>query len=47
MPTLVIEKISKNKKILKIFHYARFDVGILKHAFKINIEKIVIKKNLL
>ena len=31
-------KILKNKKILKIFHFARFDVGILKHTFKINIE---------
>ena len=33
-------KLLKNKKILKIFHYARFDVGLLKYALKINIENI-------
>ena len=30
-------KILKNNKIQKIFHYARFDVAIFKHNFKINI----------
>ena len=37
-------KILKNKKILKIFHYARFDVGILKYTFNINIENIYCTK---
>ena len=37
-------KILKNKKILKIFHYARFDIGILKHTFNINIENIYCTK---
>ena len=37
-------KLLKNKKILKIFHFARFDVGILKHTFSINIENIYCTK---
>ena len=37
-------KILKDKKILKIFHYARFDVGILKHTYKINIDNIYCTK---
>ena len=37
-------KLLKNKKILKIFHYARFDVGILKHTFNININNIYCTK---
>ena len=37
-------KLLKNKNILKIFHYARFDVGILKHTFNINIENIYCTK---
>ena len=37
-------KLLENKKILKIFHYARFDVGILKHTFNINIENIYCTK---
>jgi len=37
-------RILKDKKILKIFHYARFDVAILKHTFKINIENIYCTK---
>ena len=37
-------KLLKNKKILKIFHFARFDVGILKHTFNINIENIFCTK---
>ena len=28
-------KLLKNNRITKIFHYARFDVAILKHAFKL------------
>tara|TARA_Y100001970_G_scaffold165001_1_gene201613 strand:- start:3250 stop:3858 length:609 start_codon:yes stop_codon:yes gene_type:complete len=34
----------KNNKILKIFHYARFDVAILKHNYKINIKNIYCTK---
>tara|TARA_X000000368_G_scaffold415519_1_gene407431 strand:+ start:343 stop:954 length:612 start_codon:yes stop_codon:yes gene_type:complete len=37
-------KILKDKKILKIFHYARFDVGILNHSYKINIKNIYCTK---
>ena len=37
-------KLLKDKKILKIFHYARFDVGILKYTFNINIENIYCTK---
>ena len=37
-------KILKNKKILKIFHYARFDIAILKHTLNINIENIYCTK---
>ena len=37
-------KILKNKSILKIFHYARFDVAILKHTFGIKIENIYCTK---
>ena len=37
-------KILTNKKILKIFHYARFDVAILKHTYKINIDNIYCTK---
>ena len=37
-------KILKDKKILKIFHYARFDIGILKHTYNINIENIYCTK---
>jgi len=37
-------KILNNKKILKIFHYARFDIAILKFTFKINIENIYCTK---
>ena len=42
-PTTLI-KILKNNKILKIFHYARFDVAVLKHAYKINIKNIYCTK---
>ena len=37
-------KILKNNKIQKIFHFARFDVAILKHNFKINIKNIYCTK---
>ena len=37
-------KILKNNKILKIFHFARFDVAILKHTYKINIQNIYCTK---
>ena len=37
-------KLLKNNKITKIFHYARFDVAILKHAFKIDIINIYCTK---
>jgi len=36
--------ILENKKILKIFHYARFDVGILNFTYKINIQNIFCTK---
>ncbi len=37
-------KILKNNKILKIFHYARFDIAILKHTYNINIKNIYCTK---
>ena len=37
-------KILKNNKIQKIFHYARFDVAVFKHNFKINIKNIYCTK---
>ena len=36
--------ILKNNKILKIFHFARFDVAFLKHNFKIDINNIYCTK---
>ena len=33
-----------DKSILKIFHYARFDVGILNYTYKINIQNIYCTK---
>ena len=36
--------ILKNNKILKIFHFARFDVAVLKHNFKIDINNIYCTK---
>ena len=39
-----IIKILKNNKIQKIFHYARFDVAVFKHNFKINIKNIYCTK---
>ena len=37
-------KLLKNNKITKIFHFARFDVAILKHTFKVNIKNIYCTK---
>ena len=37
-------KLLNNSKIQKIFHFARFDVAILKHTFKINIKNIYCTK---
>ena len=36
--------ILRNNKIQKIFHYARFDVAVFKHNFKINIKNIYCTK---
>ena len=36
--------ILKNNKIQKIFHYARFDVAVFKHNFKINVNNIYCTK---
>jgi len=37
-------KLLKNNRITKIFHYARFDVAILKHTFKLEIKNIYCTK---
>ena len=37
-------KILNNKKIIKIFHYARFDVGILNYTYNIKIKNIYCTK---
>ena len=37
-------KLLNNFKIQKIFHFARFDVAVLKHTYKINIENIYCTK---
>ena len=37
-------KILNNKNIIKIFHYARFDVGILNYTYKIKIKNIYCTK---
>ena len=37
-------KLLKDKKNLKIFHYARFDVNVLKHTYNINIQNIYCTK---
>jgi len=36
--------ILKNNKILKIFHFARFDVAVLKHTFKTDVNNIYCTK---
>ena len=40
----VPEEILNNNKIQKIFHYARFDVAILRRTFEANIENIFCTK---
>ena len=37
-------KILNNNKITKIFHYARFDVAVLKHSYNINLKNIYCTK---
>tara|TARA_Y100001970_G_scaffold293946_1_gene444889 strand:- start:595 stop:1206 length:612 start_codon:yes stop_codon:yes gene_type:complete len=37
-------KILKDQKVLKIFHYARFDVGVLNYYYKINLKNIYCTK---
>ena len=37
-------KILKNNKIKKIFHFARFDVAVLKHSYGINLKNIYCTK---
>ena len=37
-------KLLNNSKVQKIFHFARFDVAILKHTFKIHIKNIYCTK---
>jgi ribonuclease D len=37
-------KLLNNKKIQKIFHFARFDVAVLKYTYKINIKNIYCSK---
>ena len=37
-------KILKNNKILKIFHFARFDIAVLKHTYNINIKNVYCTK---
>ncbi len=39
-----LRRILEDKKVLKIFHYARFDVAILKHSFDIDLENIYCTK---
>ena len=37
-------KLLKNSKVQKIFHFARFDVAVLKHTYNINIKNIYCTK---
>lgn len=37
-------KLLNNSKIQKIFHFARFDVAVLKHTYKVNIKNIYCTK---
>jgi ribonuclease D len=37
-------KLFNNSKVQKIFHFARFDVAVLKHTYKINIKNIYCTK---
>ena len=42
--TYKFNKVIKNNKVQKIFHYARFDVAVFKYNFKINIKNIYCTK---
>ena len=42
-PTNLI-RLLNDRKILKIFHYARFDVAVLKHNYKVNIKNVYCTK---
>ena len=37
-------KLLKNKKITKIFHYARFDIGLLQYTYNVKIKNIYCTK---
>ena len=37
-------KLLNNSKVKKIFHFARFDVAVLKHTYKINLSNIYCTK---
>ena len=37
-------KLLNNKKVQKIFHFARFDIAVLKHTYNINIKNIYCTK---
>ena len=37
-------KLLNNSKVQKIFHFARFDVAVLKHTYKVNIKNIYCTK---
>jgi len=37
-------KLLNNSKVTKIFHFARFDVAVLKHTYKINIKNVYCTK---
>ena len=39
-----LKTLLENKKILKIFHYARFDIAVLRHYLKINVNNIFCTK---
>ena len=39
-----ISKLLNNSKVQKIFHFARFDVAVLKHTYNINIKNIYCTK---
>ncbi|MDA9231077.1 ribonuclease H-like domain-containing protein [Rickettsiales bacterium] len=39
-----LRKVLEDKNVLKIFHFARFDVGIIKHSFNIDLKNIYCTK---
>ena len=41
-----LKTLLENKKILKIFHYARFDIAVLKHYLKINVNNITVNASI-